>query len=132
MSEPITSRVTIHPSWFLLKSSKYLVHCSRGISLVCIFHLLGKTGTRVQEKKIGVARRHLRRNVKRARVAVRSAERNSAASNALRVTGERVSAVLSRRDLSFNRPAPRSPPRRRLSLNVFLTCGNQQPNTSGL
>src|SRR5215470_11536099 len=32
--------------------------------------------TRVQEKKLGVARRHFRRNVKRARVAFRSAERN--------------------------------------------------------
>src|SRR5262249_24042023 len=39
MSEPITSRVTIHPSWFLLKSSKNLIHCSRGISLVRIFYL---------------------------------------------------------------------------------------------
>src|SRR6266545_5945783 len=42
MSEPITSRVTIHPSWFLLKSSKNLIHCSRGISLVCMFYLLRK------------------------------------------------------------------------------------------
>src|SRR5262249_32125973 len=32
--------------------------------------------TRVQEKKLGVARRHFRSNVKRARVAFRSAERN--------------------------------------------------------
>src|SRR5262249_33557907 len=32
--------------------------------------------TRVQEENLGVARRHFRRNVKRARIAVRSAERN--------------------------------------------------------
>src|SRR5215831_13612198 len=43
MSEPRTSRVTIHPSWLLLKSSKNLTHCSRGISLVCIFYLLRKS-----------------------------------------------------------------------------------------
>src|SRR5262245_30825957 len=42
MSEPTTSRVTIHPSCFLLKSSKNLIHCSRGISLVCMFYLLRK------------------------------------------------------------------------------------------
>src|SRR5262249_27940334 len=53
MSEPITSRVTIHPSCFLLKSSKNFSHCSRAISLVPILSLL--TSSRVIPSAFGVS-----------------------------------------------------------------------------